>query len=276
MSASPSRDVSPNRSSLSSQTESSEVPEESHSLSQGSSCASISTDQDLEVTPRTLSKARAWIEDIIGRLNDLSRSIRKSVIVQSDGRGENFIPRDDTGKDLRPEFVNYARLVVQREIPKASDWLQERLLDSISRRWSRILYRRRHQQKLSRMAQSWETSSPNIDQLSVNRTADLVSAPLDARVRREFHTPEPLSKEPTISSTNLSTVPVPKPPVVETLPAPDLSRKTRSSVKNSKLDIPRPPKSVVRNNVFQCPYCCILCPMKEASSRFWKLVSRVC
>ena len=46
----------------------------------------MSTNSDSKVAPEILAEAYAWIEEIIDRLNDLSRSIRKSGKVQSDGK----------------------------------------------------------------------------------------------------------------------------------------------------------------------------------------------
>ena len=236
---------------LLSSANSDEITEESPPLSQRSSCASMSTDRDSIVTPELLSEAYAEIEGTIDRLNNLSRSIRKSGMVQSDGRGETFIPKDDNGADMRPEFESYARLVLQREVPEAGIWLQQRLLDSILKRWTRLLYRRRHQQKLSRVAQHVES------ELS------------DTSVTQEVRVTGQTSKVPAMSSTYPSVMPGSQPLVRKRSSATDLSRKIRSSIQGSKLDIPRPPRSSVKNNVFECPYCCILCPSNEASGSLW-------
>lgn len=268
----PSRDLSPQQSPLPSPIDSNEICDDSSSQSQGSSCASMSSKSDSQFAPEYLSDAYAWIEDIIDRLNDLSRSVRQSGMVQSDGRGEGYIPRDEDGRDLRPEFKSYAHQVVQREIPKASHWLQHRLLDSIIRRWSRLLYRRRHQQKLSGVAQHWETKAPDIVQLDKSRTEGRVIEPADFSVRLEVNALVQSTQVPALSSTYPSVMPGPKPLVVERFSAKNYSQKTRSSIKGSKLDIPRPPRPTLNNNVFECPYCCILCPLEEAGGRIWKSV----
>ena len=232
----------------------------------------MSTEIDSQVTPEILAEAYAGIVEIIDRLNDLSFSIRKSGKVQSDGKGENFVPRDENGGDLRPEFKNYARLVTQREIPKASDWLQQRLIDSMSTRWSRLLYRRRHQAKLSGGGRYLGMFPQDRSQRGYTDTA--ATEPADTSTTQRTSAPIFNPREQATSSTYPSKVPGAKPHVKQMSSATDPSRKARSSIKGSKLDIPRPPRSTIKNNVFECPYCCILCPLEEATGALWKLVSR--
>lgn len=263
---------SPNQSPLSSPNNSHEFHGELHSGSEGSSCASMSTNSNSKVTPEILAEAYAWIEEIIDRLNDLSRSIRKSGRVQSDGKGENFVPRDESGRDLRPEFKSYALGVTQREIPGASDWLRERLIDSILARWSRLLYRRRHQAKLSGVAQHLGVFAQDRSQRKDTDTAVFATEPADNSVTQRASAPISTPKKQAMSSTYPSTMSGPEPLVKQMSSATDLSRKARSSIRGSRLDIPRPPRPTLKNNVFECPYCCILCPLEEATGSLWKLV----
>ena len=169
---------------------------------------------------------------------------------------------------MRPDFKNYARLVTQRNIPKASDWLYQRLIDSMSTRWSRLLYRRRHQAKLSTVAQ--HLGVPSQDRSQREYTDAAATEPADNSVAQRTSAPISTPKKQAMSSTYPSIMPGPEPHVKKISSAIDPSRKARSSIQGSKLDIPRPPRSTIKNNVFECPYCYILCPLEEATGALWK------
>ena len=265
---------SPNQSPLSSPIDSNEIHGKLDAWSDGSSCGSLSTNSDSKVTPEVLAEAYTWIEEIIDRLIDLSRSIRKSGKVQSDGKGERFIPSDENGGGQRPEFLNYARLVIRREVSGASDWLQQRLIDSMLTRWSRLLYRRRHQQKLSGVVQHTEIISQDANQCKETEKEGFETKPADISATQTISDPVSVAKKPAISSTYPSVKPGREPLIPKMSAATGLSRKARSSIQGSKLDIPKLPRSRIKKNVFECPYCCILCPEEEAIGPFWKLVSR--
>lgn len=237
--------------------------------SRSSSFASLSTDQDSKFSPELLSEAYLDIEGVIHRLNRLSTAIRKSGKHQSDGRAEEFEPKDEDGEDMTPEFKRFAAAVIRRDIPQATEFLRERMLESVTRRWRRFLYRRSHQAKLSRGAKQLKTILPTVAQ----------QLPQEKYIGDRSETRTPVSKvatpklgqspAPAMSSTNASTL---KSKGFSTVtPSVDnSSRVTRSSIQGNKLDIPKPPKSTIKNNVFECPYCRILCPVKEASGSRWK------
>ncbi|KAF8846476.1 hypothetical protein BDZ45DRAFT_546876, partial [Acephala macrosclerotiorum] len=224
---------------------------------------------DSKFSHKLLSEAYLDIEGAIDRLNRLSTSIRRLGIHQSDGRAEEFIPKDENGQDMTPGFKRFAALVIGRDIPQASELLRERVLESVSRRWRRFLYRRKHQEKLSRVAKHVEITLPTISQpLHPERnTEDLCET--QALVSKEDTPEADQSSAPAMSSTKASTL---KSKELSTVaPSEDNSSQiTRSSMSGNKLDIPKPPKSSIKNNVFECPYCRILCPVKEASGSRWK------
>lgn len=237
--------------------------------SRSSSFASVSTDRDSKFSPELLSEACLDIEGVINRLNRLSTAIRKSGEHQSDGRAENFEPKNEDGENMISEFKSFAAAVMRRDIPQANERLRDRMLESVTRRWRRLLYRQSHQAKLSRGAKQLEMVLPTVaQQLPPGRyigerseTRTLVSKADAPKLDQ--------SPAPARSSTNASTL---KSKDFSTItPSVDTSsRVSRSSIQGNELDIPKPPKSSIKNNGFECPYCCILCPVKEASGSRWK------
>jgi hypothetical protein len=168
-----------------------------------------------------------------------------------------------------PAFKSFAAVVIRRDIPQATKLLRERMLESATRRWRRFLYRRSHQAKLSRGAKQLGIALPTIAE----------PLPLERYIEDRTKTQTPVSKvdtskldqspAPTMSSTKALTL---KSKDLSTV-APSVdnsSRVTRSSIQGDKLDILKPLKSSIKNNVFECPYCRILCPVKESSGSHWK------
>jgi len=237
--------------------------------SRSSSFASVSTDRDSKFSPELLSEACLDIEGVIHRLNRLSTAIRKSGRHQSDGRAEEFEPKDEDGEDMTPEFKRFAAAVIRRDIPQATEPLRERVLESVTRRWRRLLYRRSHQAKLARRAKQSEIVLPTVtEQLP---PGNYIEERSETRTLISKSDPSKLdqSPAPALSSTNASTLKS-KDFSTVTPSVDNSSRVTRSSIKGDELDIPKPPKSSIKNNVFECPYCRILCPVKEASGSRWK------
>lgn len=214
-----------------------------------------------------LTAARSEVDDIIRRLIRLSASIRRSGSYHRDLKAESFVDRDKDGNDLTSRFANTAILAMNYKFPGANEALRKRLAESIARRRNRFAYRRIHQQKLSQVGSGNRQlifpiqEKQKRPQLPVGITADSASSQ-PGMIRREEVLP---------SNTSASLVD----PRGVNLRSKRTSSQTPTVISGSptqaaELNYPAPPR--VERDIFQCPYCFILCPAKEARGKYWRSV----
>jgi hypothetical protein len=212
-------------------------------------------------------EAQIGVEAVVSRLNRLSASIRQSGIQHRDAKAATFIDKDEFGNDLTSQYAVIASIVVDHKFPAAEEVIRQRLAKSIAQRRNQFAYRRKHQQKLAtkqieiRPAPTGPATEPGDAESSKipPHTASMpgqrmiqigilsntsASVPDPEHLRRRMETPS--SKAPTVFSA--------------------------ITTQAGELPIPPPPK-IDSGDVFQCPYCFILCPVREAEEKYWRSVS---
>lgn len=222
--------------------------------------SSLSSSSEGSVHKRIMT-ARSGVEDAIRRLNRLSVSVRRSGFHRYDPRAMSFAHIKD-GENLTLAFKEIATLKLKWKYPEADEALRERLAESMSRRRNLIAYRQKHHQKLSynnpvsaqsiqKKPQTFVGSAehPTSSQPDTTRRQD----ELQSETSASHLEPERIGVQSKPTSSQASTV------------------ISKSPTQRAALNFPRAPP-VKNNDNFQCPYCCILCPAKEARGKYWKSV----
>lgn len=251
-----------------------EVGDEAHSddsspaLSASSFTFSSLSSSSQGSTHGRLTAARSEVDDIISRLIRLSASIRRSGSYHHDLKAESFVDRDKDGNDLTSRFATLAMLTVNYKFPGANEVLRKRLAESISRRRNRFAYCRTHQQKLSQVGPgSRKLTFPTQEKqkrprLPVGITADPVSSQPEMIRREEVLLSDTSASRPDPRGVNLRSQRTSSQPPTVT---------SGSPTQAAELNYPAAPR-VGERDIFQCPYCFILCPAKEARGKYWRLV----
>jgi hypothetical protein len=245
----------------------------SDSDSQYQSPCSSSECPQTESSPSPLEEAQLVVEKTISRLHRLSTAIRRAGVHYRDLRADQFIDTDENGKDLTAEYAQYAAWIVGLRIPEAapaSEALRNRVAESIAKRHNQFSYRRNHQRKLSRRL-------PEVP-LPPNPSPQEYTAPKEQSQSVEL----PVRSTPSTRGLVLKQETVPSHTSASRIDTEDRPKLTRSSkgstvasrsfVLTGKLDFPRPPKVDPRSDMFECPYCCILCPIEQARGKRWRFV----
>lgn len=237
--------------------------------------SAASTDDTLETSePSPVTDHLSGVEETIDRLYRLSWIIRTASIASQNIKAISFPITDDEGNDCEAAFEEYARKIVKRRCPVASEELTSKIVRSITVRRKRFLYRRSHQDKLgfrpteagirettssSRTpgARSTITTSQNEskrhapslpDGKSARAKGMLPSATSASDFRsNQFHRDIVLQSKSVISTA---------------LYSPD--------DRAEAFQPPPPPKLIPGSKEFECPYCYIMMPIKEAKPAQWK------
>ena len=205
------------------------------------------------------------IEKTITRLYRLSVAIRKSATQNRKTKAASYVDRDENGHDMSSEFEKFAIRLIRLKYPVMSQALCKRLGYANSLRRRQFLYRQRHQQKLSlglknrtrniavdsrsEIEYSYLTPQNRIDgqsspALQHDRKGALLSQTMATSLEiRSFRPGDALSKV----STAITTAPM-----------------------QSSFDVPPPPRLTPKAKEFQCPYCCLILPVKVASTSRWR------
>lgn len=238
-----------------------------------SSSSSSSSSSGLDGLDREdIAEAKSEVEDVISRLIRLSASIRQSGSLHRDSKADRYIDRDENGNDLTAQFANIASLVVDHKFPDADETIRNRLAQSIARRRNRFEYRRKHQQKLAR-PYPLKQQLPTLQRPGLSGRVPPPALPgksiaLPAMSEPNLQQVEPTERLPSHTSASLLD------PERFKMPSKPTSSKASTVLSGSPtqaatLSFPRAPH-VGRNDVFECPYCCILYPAKEARGKYWK------
>lgn len=246
----------------------SSITSTSDSLSLSDSAESISR----SFTQSSLRKGIKDVEKTISRLYRLSVAIRKSAAQSRKTKAANYVDRDESGHDMSSEFEKYATRLVKQKYPDISQVLCERLGYANSLRRRQFLYRQRHQQKpslgtTSRVPQGATVLmsgppvlSPGVRDGAHSSSNDLQSGPSPA-VRED-------GKSALLSQTIASALEIRSIRPRGTLSM--VSTAITASPVPGSFDVPSPPKITARAKEFQCPYCCLMLPAKDASPPRWR------
>jgi hypothetical protein len=212
-----------------------------------------------------IEEARIEVETAISRLNRLSASIRQSGVQHRNVKAISFVDKDELGNDLTSHYAAIATLVLDHKFPAADEVIRQRVAKSIAQRRNQFSYRRKHQQKLSRKQEM--------------RTAPIIRTTKQRQC--EFSTVPPptasTSGQPIIQNAILSNTSASAPDpehLRRRMKTPSSKASTVISATTTQagaLAIPLPPK-VDGGDFFECRYCFILCPVKEAHGKYWRLV----
>lgn len=257
-------------------------PDDDYSTSAGSylssetSAASTANTQDAyEAT--TVAAHLNGVEETIDCLYRLSRMIRSPSTAPQNPKASSFPLRDEFGNDTEAFFKNYAAQVVKHRCPGADDGLVERLARSITLRRKRFLYRRQHQTKLgfkSGEAEPIANADASLDsKAALARTKEAVmrhSGPASAAKS---------SKRPGAAPSATSASAFAHGRFTEEAVF-DRARSVMSTAIYSPEDgadsfqVPPPPRVAPGKKEFECPYCCLWMPIKEAKRELWRSVNR--
>lgn len=253
-----------------------QVPSASSILS--SSCQGSETDDSLSMSvdqDRTPFEQRLHgIEHTIDRLYRLSVAIRRPSIASQNLKAANFAIRDEDGNDVGKQFADFALTWITHQFPEAPPVLRQRLAKSVTIRRKRFLYRQSHQKKLGK--KSFLVPPPRPGRLSSpgNAASTVVSRTV---------------VEPTVAHTHSKSKSALRPKLLSQTSASRISNKFRTQdifetpsraptvfsgafTQQDTILIPDPPKPAAGSKEFECPYCCMILPIKEATRSSWRYV----
>lgn len=250
-----------------------EDDESSASSTSDSLSLSNSTESISRPFPRSsLRKGIKDVEKTISRLYRLSVAIRKSATQSRKTKAAKYVDRDESGHDMSSEFEKYATRLIKQKYPDISQVLCERLGYANSLRRRQFLYRQRHQQKLSlgttrRVPQGATVLmsgppvlSPGVGDGAHSLSNDLQSGPSPAA--RED------GKSALLSQTMASALAIRS--IRQRGALSNTSTVITASPVPGSFDVPSAPKMTARAKEFQCPYCFLMLPAKEASHPRWR------
>ncbi|XMA19839.1 hypothetical protein WAI453_012630 [Rhynchosporium graminicola] len=250
-------------------TSASSVFPSSYQGSETDDSLSIPVDQD-----RTPFEQRVHgIEQTIDRLYRLSVAIRRPSIISQNAKAVNIVIRDEDGTDVSQQFTDFALNWITHHFREAPLTLRERLAKSVTLRRKRFLYRQSHQLKLG--AKATLTPSPQLkrpDSLGLDAESTIVARTVvDGHVHKNQNRRNNLPKAVLPSQTSASRVSdkFRTDDVFETTPCKTPTVFSGAFIQQGAVSIPDPPKAVVGSKEFECPYCCMMLPMKEALRSNW-------
>jgi hypothetical protein len=208
--------------------------------------------------------------DIINRLYRLSAAIRKPISLSEDTRVAKYIEKTKDSLDLE-DFQCYVKWQIGLWHHDTTVQLIDRLSDTVVLRRKKLLYRKRHQQKLNEGTKDWFVlRNPG----SVYREGrGLLKAD---RIESQDVGPEqkPMARVQTslaFSATKASSIDSKAFHTYAKSVAP--SGVTQSAIgRREKLDVPAPPKPQ-RGQEAKCPYCSKFLKKEELKQAQWTYVS---
>lgn len=209
------------------------------------------------------------MEDTIRRLSRVSASIRRSGSHLRDLKSESFIDRDEYGNNSTSQFAGVATVAVNHKFPEADEIIRKRLAKLIARRRDRFAYGRLHQRKLAfhtRMTQ--EIPAPRRPESKPSQPQDKEIAH-QGPVQQDTLEPTKMENESPLN-TSASIIDPERVRLYENPTKSEVSTVISvSPTQAANLSFPPEPK-VGGNDYFECPYCFILCPVKEARGKHWR------
>lgn len=208
------------------------------------------------------------IEKAIDRLYRLSLTIRHPPRSAQYNEAEQFRIRDDEENDMTDAFAGYARQIVGHYFPEAPVFLHTKLSDGLVVRRKRFLYRRNHQKNLSRVYPSKAAvrdDSINGESVQGTDVTLYASKPTDIHTKKNSW-----SRDSEPSHASATTLAKPLSPRDETIEG-TLSYLPKGLL-GAPIELPHPPKPAAGSKEFECPYCCIILPIKELKASHWRYV----
>lgn len=230
---------------------------------------SISVDQD-----RTPFEQRLHgLEQTIDRLYRLSVAIRRPSIISQNAKAANFVIKDEDGNDVGYRFTNFALALITHQFPEAPPVIRERLAKSVTLRRKWFLYRQSHQKKLG--MKSFLTPQPRAERLrtpGLDPDATVVARTVVENTVPDTHNKQNYPFKPHLPSQTSASK------VSGKFRTDDIFEATQSRpptvfsgafTQQGSTLIPDPPKPAAGTKEFECPYCCIMLPIKEAVRSNW-------
>ncbi|KAG4438865.1 hypothetical protein IFR05_005654 [Cadophora sp. M221] len=230
------------------------------------SSESSSDDRYVSSLPAPIVEARREVEDAISRLNRLSTSIRKSGVHYRDLKAISFVDMDEDGSNLTEYYAGLSLLVMNHKFPSAEDNFRKYVADSLARRRNQHAYRRRHQRKLA-VRYANENPTPS----DFHTKPRPVSSETASNLERSARDTQPQEMRPVLSNTSASLF---DPKTFNTSPRSTTSKAPSTVILGTPsqvatLNFPPEPK-LAGQDYFQCRYCFLPCPAKEARGKAWK------
>lgn len=218
------------------------------------------------------------VEKAIDRLYRLSLIIRQPSRESQNERAGRVILKDEDGNDIDQSFARFAGNVVDHKFPKAPAFLREKLAYGIVIRRKRFWYRQSHQRKLVGSTTHLNTGG-NVRNVDGDGTEKLDSTVRNLRVTEPTTAGDALptrvrdKHEATPSRTSASAIPEEPLPLKNALEESQSHQSTVFTIVNSAsaaVEIPRPPKPVCGSKELECPYCCLVLPIKLTKAARWR------
>ncbi|OCL12400.1 hypothetical protein AOQ84DRAFT_437031 [Glonium stellatum] len=229
------------------------------------------TDTKSEILSPLQDRLRV-IEQTVDKLFRFSIAIRKPSLAAQNLKADSRAIKDEEGNDISSNFELFAREFVRRRFPDAHPILQDRISKAMLLRRRRFVYRQRHQYKL-------ENKGPSANVAKITRLWAQSQASYPTTLKAENESPHLAAilsnhkEEATVlSCTSASAFPRNRFRADSVL-APSTKASTAIYAYGNHADavqIPPPPKLLPLSKEFECPYCCIILPVKEAAPIRWR------
>ncbi|KAH7066386.1 hypothetical protein BKA63DRAFT_160945 [Paraphoma chrysanthemicola] len=216
------------------------------------------------------------IEKAIDRLYRLSLIIRQPSRFSRHERVERFIMFDEDGNEMNEQFAAFADQLVNHKFAEAPDYLRRKLSRGIVTRRKRFLWRQSHQRKLSGVGSVPDGAKPKLLALDGPRHPD--STIRGTSVVDEAR-PTPLTSggdhariHTAPSKTSASGLPDTPLPLATALEDEQSVQSTTFTMQSAAVsaEMPRPPKPANGSKEFECPYCCLVLPIKHLKAHRWR------
>lgn len=196
-------------------------------------------------------------------------------------KAERFSITDDEGNIIDEQFKDFARDVVAHLFPDVAEELKDRLANGIVSRRKRFLYRQSHQRKLSTRTvmslneQDGQAQKITASECDAASTIRGFCAPVESPVQEAGTFERILGAGILPSQTSASGMvrtPIPIETVMEDEQSNQSTTFTNTHTTSAPVQVPSPPKPVSGSKEFECPYCCIMLPIKHAKAYKWRYV----
>ena len=248
---------------------------------QGSETKSVQ-DELRPATPSgelSLQQRISGIERAVDRLFRFSLLIRQPARSSQNEKAERFVMKDDDGNELNESFAGFARQIVDHCFPDASEFLRAKLSNGIVIRRKRFLYRRRHQAKLFGVDILKETKRQDVKYGDQIEETDVTVR--GSKVTNELPPVDTTSSKPSrlrasnpshTSASALQKQSLPLNTVLEETGSEQTTAFTVTPSSSAPIQLPHPPKPAAGSKEFECPYCCLILPIRESRASRWRYV----
>lgn len=216
----------------------------------------------------------AQANGIIDYLYRLSVVFRKPVSSAENDKVRQFIAKqsEEEAAKERSDFERYVQWMIPHRFPNAPKVLADRLVATLVFRRMKLLYRRRHREKLMQGLLRWSTAQPPSEDMLIGETNHPFT-------HSSLESPRPTTWNP---HTSIQTATYARSHSISTTRASSVNRSiladctalseiTQAAVaRRGKLDIPYPPHDVdARVKNFPCPYCSRFLEEEERREPRW-------